>query len=52
MIDEGTKSTIGTLCGLAMRNIQHPGILGLVSEPKIAWFNFWVDFKVQSTPCE
>jgi hypothetical protein len=44
--DLGTQCTLATECGLGRRNIQFPGILGLFSEPKISWFNFFVDWKV------
>ena len=46
--DWGTQSKIGPLCGLVRGNLQFPSILGLFSEPKISWFDFLVDLKVQS----
>ncbi len=48
MIDSGTQSTIGALCGLARGNLQLMGVIGLFSESKISRSNFLVDLKVQS----
>jgi hypothetical protein len=48
MIDAGTKCKIAAECGLARGNLQVLGIIGLVSKPKLSWFIFFVDLKVQS----
>jgi len=34
-IDSVAQSPIGALCGVGRRNIQFPGIVGLLSEPKV-----------------
>ena len=50
--DLGTQYTFSPECGLARGNPQWPAVLDLVSESKIAWFNFLVDLKAQSTHLE
>ena len=52
MIDLGTQSTPDASCGLSRGNIQFPGIMDLIGESKISWFNFLVDFKAQATQCD
>ena len=46
------ESKISPLCGLDRRNLQWPGIVGLLSKPKMPRFNILVDLKVISTNCE
>jgi hypothetical protein len=49
--DIGTKSTIGTLCGLAMRNIQQPRILDWFSKPKNIMVQFFGGFEREIQHC-
>jgi hypothetical protein len=52
MIDLGTQSKTGSLCGLGRGNLQWSVVLGLFRKPKISWLIFLVSLKVQYTHCD
>jgi hypothetical protein len=49
MFSSGTKSKLSPECGLARGNPHQPGVIGLVSKPKLSQSNFLADLKAQFT---